>query len=101
MELAKYYAVSNFLVAEQEDKLINSINGKYLPILGDNEKTANFNYVKHIVLDIDAWRLNFAQYSNKKIGEKYGLEWAEHFHYINHRSPNRLEQFIKDHAVPL
>jgi hypothetical protein len=29
MKLAKYYAVSNFLVAEQEDKFINSINGKY------------------------------------------------------------------------
>jgi hypothetical protein len=29
VELAKYYAVTNFLVAEQEEKLINSINGKY------------------------------------------------------------------------
>ena len=29
MELAKYYAISNFLVAEQGHKLINSINDKY------------------------------------------------------------------------
>ena len=76
-------------------------DGKYLPILGNDEKMANFNYVKHIVLDIDAWRLNFAQYSNKKIGEKYGLQWAEHFHYINYRSPNRLEEYIKEHAITI
>jgi len=79
------------------DKL--AADGKYLPILGKDEKMANFNYVKHFVLDIDAWRLNFAQYSNKKIGERYGLEWAEHFHYINHRAPNRLEEYIKEHAI--
>lgn len=74
--------------------------GKHLPILGNDEKMANFNYVKHFVLDIDAWRLNFAQFSNKKIGEKYGLEWAEHFHYIG-PSPNMLEKYIKENAKPL
>lgn len=75
--------------------------GKQLPILGTDEKSANFNYVKHFVLDIDAWRLNFAQHSNKKIGEKYGLEWAEHFHYINYNSPNNLEKYIRENAKPL
>lgn len=75
--------------------------GKQLPILGNDEKTADFNYVKHFVLDIDAWRLNFSEYSNKEIGAPYGLEWAEHFHYINSKSPNKLDQYIKEHATAL
>jgi len=75
--------------------------GKKLPLLGDDDKTADFNYVKHFVLDIDSWRLNFGEHSNKKIGEKYGLEWGEWYHYINARSPNMLEQYIKEHAIPL
>lgn len=45
--------------------------GKKLPILGNDDNTANFNYIKEFVLD-----------SDKMNGEKYGLEWAECFHYI-------------------
>jgi hypothetical protein len=75
-------------------------DGKTLSILGD-ENSANFNYVKHFVLDIDAWRLNFAQYSNKKIGEEFGLEWAEHFHYIDYRKPDLLEEYIRNNAVKI
>jgi LmbE family N-acetylglucosaminyl deacetylase len=75
--------------------------GKKLPILGNDEKTADFNYVKHFVLDIDAWRLNFSEFSNKEIGAPYGLEWAEHFHYIDSRLPNKSEQYIREHAIPL
>lgn len=75
--------------------------GKELPILGNDDATADFNYVKHFVLDIDAWRLNFSEFSNKEIGMPYGLEWAEHFHYIDYRHPNRLEQFIKENAIPV
>jgi len=78
--------------------------GKVLPILGNDDKTANFNYVKNFVFDIDSRRLNFSQISNKKLGESYGLEWAERFHYINDleindSSPNKLEQYIKEHAI--
>jgi LmbE family N-acetylglucosaminyl deacetylase len=75
--------------------------GKILPILGTDEKMADFNYVKHFVLDIDAWRLNFSEFSNKEIGAPYGLEWAEHFHYINYNFPNKLEKYISDNAIPL
>jgi LmbE family N-acetylglucosaminyl deacetylase len=75
--------------------------GKQLPLLGNDDKTADFNYVKHFVLDIDAWRLNFSEFSNKEIGKPYGLEWAEHFHYINSKPPNKLEQYIKENAKPL
>lgn len=77
--------------------------GKRLPILGD-EKTADFNFVKNFVFDIDSRRLNFTTESNKKIGEKHGLKWAEQFHYIkdlesNDPEANKLEQYIKENAV--
>jgi len=89
---------------ELRDKLAK--DGKQLALLGNDDKVANFNYVKHFVFDIDSRRLNFSQISNKKLGEKYGLEWAERFHYINdaeiyNTSPNKLEQYIKEHAKPL
>ena len=75
--------------------------GKQLAILGNDDESADLNYVKHFVLDIDAWRLNFQEFSNKEIGAPYGLEWAEHFHYINSNLPNKLDQYIKDNAIPL
>lgn len=85
----------------QKIKGTASQEGKKLPILGDDDKTADFNYVKHFVLDIDAWRLNFSEFSNKEIGKPYGLEWAEHFHYISDAIPNKSEEYIKKHAIPL
>jgi hypothetical protein len=63
--------------------------GKKLPILGNDDKTANYNYIKEFVLEPD--RLN---------GAKYGLEWAECFHYIG-PTPSRMEKYIKNNAVPL
>ncbi|CAN5117811.1 hypothetical protein BH20BAC1_BH20BAC1_21290 [soil metagenome] len=78
--------------------------GKKLPILGDTDKSADFNYVRDIVFDIDSRRLNFSQISNRELGKKYGLEWAERFHYIkdldSDESQNKLEQYIKKNAVP-
>jgi LmbE family N-acetylglucosaminyl deacetylase len=75
--------------------------GKKLDILGDDDRTANFNWVKHFVFDIDSKRLNFGQVSNKKLGEKYGLEWAEHYYYISDledQTPNNLDKYIKENA---
>ncbi|CAN5340881.1 hypothetical protein BH20BAC1_BH20BAC1_14310 [soil metagenome] len=77
--------------------------GKQLALLGSDDKEANFNYVKHFVFDIDSRRLNFSQISNRELGKKYGLEWAERFHYINdsewNDSPNKLDEYIKQHAI--
>ena len=72
--------------------------GKQLSILGSDAK-ANFNYVKHFVFDIDARRLNFTSISNKELGERYGLEWAEWYHYISSRLPNKLEEYVKKNAT--
>jgi LmbE family N-acetylglucosaminyl deacetylase len=77
--------------------------GKQLPLLGNDEKTANFNYVKHVVFGMDSQRLItfIPTVSNKELGEQYGLEWAEPYHYINDEVPNKLEQYIKEHSKPL
>jgi LmbE family N-acetylglucosaminyl deacetylase len=73
--------------------------GKKLAILGDDDNLADFNYIKHIVFDIDARRLNFSNISNRELGEQYGLGWAERFHYVSSNSPNKLEQYIKENAI--
>lgn len=72
--------------------------GKKLPILGNNDDAANFNYVKHFMLDQDSPYLRGVP-SDKEIGKQYGLEWAERFHYIG-PTPSTLTQYIKDNAVP-
>jgi LmbE family N-acetylglucosaminyl deacetylase len=70
--------------------------GKTLPILGNNDATADFNYVKHLMLDIDSQHLRGVP-SDKETGKKYGLEWAEAFHYIG---PNTslLPEYIKKNS---
>ena len=73
-------------------------DGKQLPLLGNDDKMANFNYAKYILCDIDSRRLNCTTISNKELGERYGIEWAERFHYIG-PLPNKLEQYIKEHAI--
>jgi hypothetical protein len=69
--------------------------GKKLPLLGDDDATANFNYVKHFMMD-----------DNRVFGAHYGLEYAEAFHYIgppdSGPSPREVRQkYIETHAVPL
>jgi LmbE family N-acetylglucosaminyl deacetylase len=63
--------------------------GKKLSVLGNDDRTSNFNYIKTFELDLD-----------KKNGEKYGLGWAECFHYIGPVS-SRIDDYIQKNAVPL
>lgn len=60
-----------------------------LPVLGDSDDSANRAYIKNMVLAHDA-----------EFGKKYGVQYAEGFHYI---APERsqLEEYIKKNAVPL
>jgi LmbE family N-acetylglucosaminyl deacetylase len=60
-----------------------------LPVLGDDDATANRAYIKHFVLEHDA-----------ELGKKHGLQYAEGFHYIG-PEPSRLDQYIKENAVPV
>ncbi len=71
--------------------------GKHLPLLGDNNDSANRNYIKHILLDIDSQRLRGVP-SDKEVGKTYGLKWAERFHYIGPQE-SKLEEYIKANAV--
>jgi LmbE family N-acetylglucosaminyl deacetylase len=73
-------------------------NGKKLELLGDNDDTANANYVREFVLDIDSEYFRGVP-SDKKTGEKYGLEWAEQFHYIG-PTKSVLEDYIQKNAIP-
>lgn len=60
-----------------------------LPLLGNDDVTANRQYIKTFVLrdDVD-------------LGKKYGLQYAEPFHYIGPRK-SMLDDYIKQNAVPL
>jgi LmbE family N-acetylglucosaminyl deacetylase len=61
-----------------------------LPILGDDDETANRQYVRHFLLKQD-----------EETGRKYGLKFAEQFHYIGPESSNAIEEYIRQNAVPL
>jgi LmbE family N-acetylglucosaminyl deacetylase len=73
--------------------------GNKLPILGEDDDTANFNYIKKFVLDIDSEHMRGIP-SDKETGEKYGLAWAERFHYIGPTS-STTKEYIQKNAVPV
>ncbi len=60
-----------------------------LPLLGDDDVTAERNYIKEFVLTRD-----------RELGRKYGVQYAEQFHYIG-PGTSRIEDYIKKNAVPL
>jgi LmbE family N-acetylglucosaminyl deacetylase len=65
---------------------------KRLPLLGSDDRTANYQYVKEFLLD-----------DERALGKQHGLEYAEAFHYIG-PGPGyapKLEDYIRSHAVPL
>ncbi|MES3016656.1 MAG: PIG-L family deacetylase [Bacteroidota bacterium] len=71
--------------------------GKTLPILGDNDDTANASFVKNFVLDIDS-EFHRAVPSDKEVARKYGLEWAEQFHYFA-KPESKIGDFVNKNAV--
>ncbi len=71
--------------------------GMKLSILGTDDNTANFNYIKEFALNVDSENLRGIP-SDKKTGEKYGLAWAERFHYIG-PATSKIDEYIKQNAV--
>jgi len=61
--------------------------GMKLPVLGDNDEAASNNYIEHLVLKRDAG-----------VGRKYGVKYAEPFHYIG-REPDEMGEYIRGNAV--
>src|SRR5438067_78560 len=60
-----------------------------LPLLGDDDVTADRNYIKEFLLGRD-----------RELGRKYGVEYAEAFHYIGPGATRRTEDYVREHAVP-
>jgi LmbE family N-acetylglucosaminyl deacetylase len=63
--------------------------GKRLPIFGNDDETANQQYIKHFVLD-----------ENERLGKQYGVEYAEQYHYIG-PPDDIVAKYIAENAVPL
>jgi LmbE family N-acetylglucosaminyl deacetylase len=63
--------------------------GKRLPILGNDDETANREFAKRFALSRDAER-----------GKPYGLAYAEYFHYIG-RDDSEVDEYVVTNAVPL
>jgi len=66
--------------------------GKKLPLLGDDDDTANLQYVKHFLME-----------DFRTLGQQFGLEYAETFHYIG-RDPDfrpKIRRYVDEHEVSL
>jgi LmbE family N-acetylglucosaminyl deacetylase len=61
--------------------------GKRLPLLEGDDRQANFNYSKEFIFK-----------DEKKLGEKYGLGWAEGYHYM---TDIPFDNFTQKGSVPL
>jgi LmbE family N-acetylglucosaminyl deacetylase len=71
--------------------------GLKLPILGDDDQAADFNYIKHFMLDIDSENLRLTP-SDRDVGRPFGLEWAERYYYRG-PIPSRIDDYIEKNAV--
>ena len=65
-----------------------------LPLLGDDDLTADRNYIKEFVIG-----------RSRELGKQYGVEYAEAFHYIPAGASgadrdSRIDAYVKQHAVP-
>jgi LmbE family N-acetylglucosaminyl deacetylase len=65
--------------------------GQKLPLLGDDDVTADRNYIKEFILA-----------RSRALGQKHGVQYAEAFHYIGGDSRgSAVEAYIKKNAVPI
>jgi LmbE family N-acetylglucosaminyl deacetylase len=60
-----------------------------LPLLDGDDVTADRNYIREFILN-----------RNRELGRRYGVEYAEAFHYIGPGGQSsRIEEYIKQNAV--
>lgn len=65
--------------------------GQKLPLLGDNDVTADRNYIREFILA-----------RRRALGQKRRIEYAEAFHYIGGGAGGSIvEEYVKKHAVPI
>jgi len=101
-EITRVVDITNFVEKKVDANLANQAKGpgghhgsrlraelakknERLPLLGDSDTVADRNYIKEFVLDRD-----------RKLGKKYGVEYAEAFHYIG-PPPSREPEYIREH----
>jgi LmbE family N-acetylglucosaminyl deacetylase len=65
---------------------------KRLAILGDDDRTADREYIRQFLLD-----------DNREAGKPYNLAYAERFYYIDQRQPSKtkVDEYVEKHAVRL
>lgn len=63
--------------------------GKKLPLLGNDDETADREYTKRFALNRDRIR-----------GQQHGLGYAEYYHYVG-PGESELQQYISENAQPL
>ncbi len=63
--------------------------GLRLPVLGNDDTTANREYIRTFLLK-----------ENAELGQKHGLKYAEQFRYIQ-PPPDDVGEYVKQHAVAL
>jgi LmbE family N-acetylglucosaminyl deacetylase len=73
--------------------------GLKLPILGDDDETADYNYIKHFVLDTDSEAQRLTP-SDREVGRPFGLEWAERYYYRG-PIPSTIDDYVEKNAVRL
>jgi LmbE family N-acetylglucosaminyl deacetylase len=66
--------------------------GKRLPLLGADDRTADRAYVRQFLLD-----------NEREYGRERGLEFAERFYYIDQRQPSgsKVDEYVSQNAVQL
>jgi len=66
-------------------------SGKKLPLLGDDDVTADRNYIREFLLA-----------RRRALGQKHGVQYAEAFHHIGGGARrSAVEEYIEQHAVPI
>ena len=63
--------------------------GLKLPLLGDDDDTANRAFIREFVLRF-----------NRALGQEHGLDYAEPYFYIG-PWPDIVEEYVRQHAVKL
>ena len=64
--------------------------GKRLPLLGSDDRTANREYVRQFLLD-----------EHRDYGRRHNLQYAERFFYVDHRPPakTKVDEYMAKNAV--
>jgi len=65
--------------------------GQKLPLLGDDDVTADRNYIREFILA-----------RRRALGRAHGVQYAEAFHYIGDTTgPSAVDEYVKRNAVPI